>query len=106
LETAVANLAYADGWQLWMRIAEALWRAYATGADKDVLIGPNFKPFYDKDRGADLGLKSWQSEQWKIGGGAGWSWISLGIFDRDEVPFAVSDPFSRRDSGYADDSDR
>ena len=23
-----------------------VWRAYATGPDKDVLIGPNFKPFY------------------------------------------------------------
>src|SRR5919205_2854098 len=22
------------------------WRAYSTGPDKDVLIGPNFKPFY------------------------------------------------------------
>ena len=22
------------------------WRAYHTGPDKDVLIGPNFKPFY------------------------------------------------------------
>ena len=24
------------------------WRAYSTGPDKDVLIGPNFKPFYDE----------------------------------------------------------
>ena len=33
------------------------WRAYATGPDKDVLIGPNFKPFYAADRGKDLGVK-------------------------------------------------
>src|SRR5579862_8147885 len=26
------------------------WRAYATGPDKDVLIGPNFRPFYAADR--------------------------------------------------------
>jgi alcohol dehydrogenase (cytochrome c) len=53
-----------------------LWRAYATGPDRDVLIGPNFKPYYEQDRGKDLGMKTWQGQQWKIGGGAGWSWIS------------------------------
>lgn len=28
-----------------------VWCAYSTGPDKDVLIGPDFKPFYAKDRG-------------------------------------------------------
>jgi PQQ-dependent dehydrogenase (methanol/ethanol family) len=68
-----------------------LWRAYATGSDKDVLIGPNFKPFYDKDRGKDLGLKSWQGEQWKIGGGSGWTWISYDP-DLDLVYYGTSNP--------------
>jgi PQQ-dependent dehydrogenase (methanol/ethanol family) len=52
------------------------WRAYTTGPDKDVLIGPNFKPFYEDHRGKDLGQKSWQGDQWKIGGGTVWGWIS------------------------------
>jgi lanthanide-dependent methanol dehydrogenase len=52
------------------------WRAYGTGPDKDVLIGPNFKPFYQKDRGTDLGVKTWPPDAWKIGGVAAWSWIS------------------------------
>jgi alcohol dehydrogenase (cytochrome c) len=52
------------------------WRAYSTGPDKDVLIGPNFKPFYEHDRGRDLGVKTWPGDAWKIGGGAAWSWIS------------------------------
>ncbi|MCU1291872.1 MAG: Pyrrolo-quinoline quinone, partial [Bryobacterales bacterium] len=52
------------------------WRAYTAGPDKDVLIGPNFKPFYEKQRGADLGVKTWAGDQWKIGGGPAWSWIS------------------------------
>src|SRR3982750_128227 len=30
------------------------WRAYSTGPDSDVLIGPNFKPFYANDRQKDL----------------------------------------------------
>ena len=31
------------------------WRAYSTGPDKDVLIGDDFKPFYDFLKGKDLG---------------------------------------------------
>ncbi|RYG98069.1 MAG: PQQ-dependent dehydrogenase, methanol/ethanol family, partial [Alphaproteobacteria bacterium] len=28
-----------------------VWKAYNTGPDSDVLIGPDFKPFYDSDKG-------------------------------------------------------
>ncbi|HYV82193.1 MAG TPA: PQQ-dependent dehydrogenase, methanol/ethanol family, partial [Pyrinomonadaceae bacterium] len=52
------------------------WRAYHTGPDADVLIGPNFKPFYPQDRGKDLGVTSWPADAWKIGGGTMWGWIS------------------------------
>jgi len=52
------------------------WRAWHTGPDKDVLIGPNFKPYYSQDRGQDLGMKSWPGELWKIGGANMWGWIS------------------------------
>ncbi len=52
------------------------WKAYSTGPDKDVLIGPGFKPVYAMDKGKDLGVKSWPPEAWKIGGGAPWGWIS------------------------------
>jgi PQQ-dependent dehydrogenase (methanol/ethanol family) len=52
------------------------WRAWSTGPDKDVLIGPSFRPYYAMDRGKDLGVKSWPPEAWKIGGGTTWGWIS------------------------------
>ena len=52
------------------------WKAYNTGPDKDVLIGPDFHPFYAMDRGSDLGVKSWPPDAWKIGGGTVWGWIS------------------------------
>jgi PQQ-dependent dehydrogenase (methanol/ethanol family) len=52
------------------------WRAYSTGPDKDVLIGPNFKPFYAQDRGTDLGVKTWPPEAWKIGGGTVWGFLA------------------------------
>jgi PQQ-dependent dehydrogenase (methanol/ethanol family) len=53
-----------------------VWRAYSTGPDRDVLIGPGFKPFYQADRGKDLGVSTWPPEAWKIGGGTVWGWIS------------------------------
>jgi alcohol dehydrogenase (cytochrome c) len=56
---------------------KTVWKAYSTGPDKDVLIGPRFKPFYASERGTDLGVKTWQGDQWKIGGGSVWGWISF-----------------------------
>ena len=48
------------------------WRAWSTGPDSEVLIGADFKPFYAQDRGKDLGVTSWPSGAWKIGGGNVW----------------------------------
>ena len=53
-----------------------VWCAYHTGPDKDVLIGSDFKAFYPKDQGKDLGVSSWTSDQWKIGGATQWGWVS------------------------------
>jgi PQQ-dependent dehydrogenase (methanol/ethanol family) len=52
------------------------WRAYSIGPDADVLIGDQFHPFYEQDRGTDLGVKSWPPEAWKIGGGTVWGWVT------------------------------
>ena len=52
------------------------WKACNTGPDKDVLIGPDFHPFYAADRGTDLGVKTWPPNAWQIGGGNVWGWIS------------------------------
>lgn len=53
-----------------------VWTAYQTGPDSDVLIGPGFKTFYPKDRGADLGVSTWPGDSWKVGGGTVWGWIT------------------------------
>jgi PQQ-dependent dehydrogenase (methanol/ethanol family) len=55
---------------------EIAWRAYSTGPDADVRIGPGFKPFYPQDRPPNLGMTTWNGEQWKLGGGTVWGWIS------------------------------
>jgi PQQ-dependent dehydrogenase (methanol/ethanol family) len=55
---------------------ETVWRAYSTGPDRDVLIGPSFHPYYLQDRGKDLGIKTWPPDKWRIGGGTVWGWLS------------------------------
>ena len=52
------------------------WIGYTMGPDKDVLIGPGYKPPYAQDAGKDLGVTTWPPEAWKIGGGPVWGWIS------------------------------
>ena len=52
------------------------WKAYNTGPDADVLIGANFHPFYEMDKGKDLASSTWPPDQWKIGGGTVWGWVS------------------------------
>lgn len=52
------------------------WRAYSTGPDRDVLIGPAFQPFYPQDRGPDRGVATWPPNKWEIGGGTVWGFVS------------------------------
>jgi len=59
-----------------LKTGKVIWTAYSTGPDKDVLIGSNFKAFYPKDQGKDLGVSSWPADAWKLGGGTVWGWIS------------------------------
>jgi lanthanide-dependent methanol dehydrogenase len=65
----------------WLKALDAesgkvVWTAYSVGPDKDVLIGSKFKPFYDTDKGQDLGVKTWPPDAWQQGGGTVWGWIS------------------------------
>jgi len=67
------------------------WRAYSTGPDKDVLIGPHFKPFYPDNRGTDLGLTTWPGDAWRTGGGTVWGWISYDP-ELDLVYYGTANP--------------
>jgi len=55
-----------------LHTGKELWRAFNTGPDADVKIGAGFHAFYAKDQGKDLGVTSWPSEQWKLGGSTVW----------------------------------
>jgi len=66
------------GWLAAIDVAtgKEVWRAYNTGSDRDVKVGPRFKAFYAQDNGKDLALTSWPGETWKQGGAAVWGWLS------------------------------
>ena len=54
-----------------------MWRGYSTGPDKDVLITANtLKSPYPTDQGTDLGVSTWQGDEWQRGGGTTWGWYS------------------------------
>src|SRR6476659_3766741 len=52
------------------------WRAYSSGPDSQILVDPQKTTEHGKPVGADSSLKTWQGDQWKIGGGCTWGWIS------------------------------
>lgn len=66
------------GWLTALNAADGTlaWRAFSTGPDTDILIGDRFRPFYEADRAKDLGISTWPSDHWKIGGGSVWGWLS------------------------------
>jgi PQQ-dependent dehydrogenase (methanol/ethanol family) len=52
------------------------WRAYSMGPDDEVLINPIWTTELGKPVGENSSLKTWRGDQWKIGGGCTWGWIS------------------------------
>ncbi|WP_404359867.1 methanol/ethanol family PQQ-dependent dehydrogenase [Methylotuvimicrobium sp. KM1] len=52
------------------------WRVYATGPDEDIKLSKGFNkanPHYGQ---FGLGLKTWEGDAWKIGGGTNWGWYA------------------------------
>ncbi|WP_225028141.1 methanol/ethanol family PQQ-dependent dehydrogenase [Xinfangfangia pollutisoli] len=52
------------------------WRAYSTGPDAEMLVDPEKTMVLGKPIGADSSLKSWEGDQWQIGGGTTWGWTT------------------------------
>jgi PQQ-dependent dehydrogenase (methanol/ethanol family) len=52
------------------------WRAYSVGPDDQLLVDPENTTHLGKPIGADSSLKTWEGEQWKIGGGCTWGWLA------------------------------
>lgn len=56
------------------------WKGYSVGPDAEMLIDPATTMTWTdgamKPVGKDSSLKTWQGDQWKIGGGTTWGWYS------------------------------
>ncbi len=69
---------YATAYSL--KDGKQVWRVYATGPDADIKLAKDFNsanPHYGQ---FGLGLKTWEGDAWKIGGGTNWGWYA---FDPD-----------------------
>jgi PQQ-dependent dehydrogenase (methanol/ethanol family) len=53
-----------------------LWTAYSTGPDSEVMIEGDANANYASMKGKDLGVSTWQGDEWKRGGGTTWGWYS------------------------------
>src|SRR5947199_1842844 len=57
-----------------------VWKGYSTGPDAEMLMDPDKTMTWTDGRmapvGRDSSLKTWQGDQWKIGGGTTWGWYS------------------------------
>src|SRR5215831_11597682 len=51
------------------------WRGYSEGTDDQILFDANTTEL-GKPVGKDSSVKTWQGDQWKIGGGGTWGWYS------------------------------
>ena len=53
-----------------------VWRGYSVGPDDELLFDPEKTVSLGKPVGKDSSLKTWNGDQWKIGGGTAWGWYS------------------------------
>jgi PQQ-dependent dehydrogenase (methanol/ethanol family) len=52
------------------------WRGYSTGPDDQTLMDPEQTTHLGEPVGVDSGTATWEGDQWKIGGGTTWGWLS------------------------------
>ncbi|GJE39603.1 PQQ-dependent dehydrogenase (methanol/ethanol family) [Methylobacterium persicinum] len=68
-----------------------IWRAYAVGPDDDILFDPETTTALGKPVGRDSSLKTWEGDQWTIGGGCAWGWYAYDP-DLNLVYYGTSNP--------------
>ena len=59
-----------------LKTGKLAWRAYSEGPDDQIKFDPEKTVSLGKPVGKDSSLKTWQGDQWKIGGGCTWGWTS------------------------------
>jgi len=63
-----------------LKTGRKLWTAWSTGPDSELLFDPAKTLTWTNGKMAPVGrnssLKTWQGDQWKLGGGPTWGWYS------------------------------
>ncbi|MCA6116398.1 methanol/ethanol family PQQ-dependent dehydrogenase [Bradyrhizobium sp. WSM 1738] len=59
-----------------LKSGKQVWRAYSEGPDDMIKVDPVKTTELGKPVGKDSSLKTWQGDQWKIGGGCTWGWMA------------------------------
>jgi len=59
-----------------IKSGKQVWRAFSSGTDDQLLVDPDKTTDLGKPIGKDSSIKTWQGDQWKIGGGCTWGWLS------------------------------
>jgi PQQ-dependent dehydrogenase (methanol/ethanol family) len=67
------------------------WTMYSTGPDKEVGIEGDANANYASHKGKDLGVSTWQGDEWKRGGGTTWGWYSYDP-ELDNLYYSVGNP--------------
>jgi lanthanide-dependent methanol dehydrogenase len=63
-----------------IKTGKVAWRGYSTGPDNEMLMDPAKTMTWTNGKmapvGKDSSLKTWQGDQWKLGGGTTWGWYA------------------------------
>ncbi|KRQ99070.1 lanthanide-dependent methanol dehydrogenase XoxF5 [Bradyrhizobium valentinum] len=59
-----------------LKSGKQVWRAFSEGPDDQIMVDPVKTTELGKPVGKDSSIKTWQGDQWKIGGGCTWGWLS------------------------------
>src|SRR5215213_9852138 len=59
-----------------LKSGKQVWRAFSEGPDDQILFDADKTTEHGKPVGKDSSVKTWQGDQWKIGGGCTWGWLS------------------------------
>jgi PQQ-dependent dehydrogenase (methanol/ethanol family) len=59
-----------------LKSGKQVWRAFSEGPDDQIMVDPDKTTELGKPVGKDSSIKTWQGDQWKIGGGCTWGWLS------------------------------
>lgn len=63
-----------------LKTGKEVWKGYSVGPDDEMLFDPEKTMTWTDGKmapvGKDSSLKTWEGDQWKIGGGTTWGWFS------------------------------